>query len=89
MHRERAGRGRRIKAMIATNVVHWPGRDTLACDLHTRRLMWVARALCFQLSVTPCHPDLDLEVECGNCANEHAKRPAFAEQCSDAAPCQG
>ncbi|HEY5056460.1 MAG TPA: hypothetical protein VII58_09880 [Acidobacteriaceae bacterium] len=66
--------------MTATNIVHWPGRDTFACDLHLRRLIAVAAALCFQLSVTPCPPDL--EVECGNCANERAKRPAFAEQCS-------
>jgi hypothetical protein len=45
----------------------------------------VAQALCFQLSVTPIYPDLpDLEVECGNCANERAKRPAFLEECSGA-----
>lgn len=62
--------------MKATVIVHWPGRDTAACDLHARRLRAVALILSFELSVTPC----DAVVECTNCANEKAKLLASEQQ---------
>jgi hypothetical protein len=63
--------------MKATNIVHWPGRDTIACDAHTLRLVALSGILGFQLSLTPCVPDL----ECTNCENEKAKRSTFANLC--------
>ena len=68
--------------MKATHIVHWPGHDTVACDLHTRRLLGAASVMGFRLSISP----LDPLVECINCVNEEAKRPAFAQLCSDAEP---
>jgi len=50
---------------IATNLVHWPGKDIYACDRHLMRLARVALAIGVQLSVTPCEPTV-----CANCENE-------------------
>lgn len=56
--------------MIATQIVHWPGKDTLACDKHAEQLRNVARAMGFSISSRPVS---SYDVECTNCANEAKK----------------
>lgn len=51
---------------LATQVVHWPGKDTYACDEHANKLFVLAGVLGFQLSVTVC----DTNTPCSNCVNE-------------------
>lgn len=54
--------------MKAINIVHWPGQDTLACEMHTRQLRNLDNIIGLaNLSVTPL-PE-DSEVECENCKN--------------------
>jgi hypothetical protein len=52
----------------AVVIVHWPGQDTPACDVHAVKLGEVADAMGFELSATPISADLVLE--CANCQNE-------------------
>ena len=55
--------------MEATQVVHWPGKDTAACDAHTAKLKGLANMLIGFVSTTPC----EAGVECENCKNEAVK----------------
>jgi hypothetical protein len=55
--------------MQATQVVHWPGKDTLACDNHAAKLINLGAHMGFAVSTTPC----ETEVECTNCENEVKK----------------
>jgi len=54
--------------MRATQIVHWPGKDTPACDKHFQQLTALASTLGFVLSSTPCE-----ETACANCENEERK----------------
>lgn len=56
----------------ATQIVHWPGRDTAACDDHMMKLLRLAQHMGFVVSVTPYEPTI-----CANCENESSK---FKEQ---------
>lgn len=46
----------------AKQVVHWPGKDTAACDEHLQKLVGLSVILGFHLSWTPCE-----ETVCDNC----------------------
>ena len=50
----------------ATQIVHWPSKDTPACDDHLKKLVGIAAILGFQLSWTPCE-----ETVCSNCESEN------------------
>jgi hypothetical protein len=54
----------------ATVIVHWPGKDTAACEIHLLKLENVARAMGFTVSSTP----VVVEQECTNCVNEEKKK---------------
>jgi hypothetical protein len=58
----------------AVVVVHWPGKDTVACDEHAAKLAAGAAAMGFVLTVTPISPDL--YIECKNCRNERKQEAA-------------
>ena len=51
--------------MLATQIVHWPGKDVPVCDDHRRKLIALASAMGFPVSCTPC-----VETICTNCQNE-------------------
>jgi hypothetical protein len=53
--------------MKATQVVHWPGKDTAACDDHFGKLVALAAHMGFRVSWTPCE---DEDTICENCKNE-------------------
>jgi hypothetical protein len=72
-----------MEAMIATRIVHWPGKDALACELHYHRLVGAAAAMGFNLSATNLDPDRDPEIECANCANEKAKLFSYIHLCRE------
>ena len=55
--------------MIATQIVHWPGKSTPACDEHTEKLKRLGNMMGFGVSSTLCVE----EVECSNCANKEKK----------------
>ena len=48
----------------ATHRVHWPGKDTAACEDHLQQLLNLAAVMGFRLSCTPC-----AETVCENCKN--------------------
>lgn len=52
----------------ATQIVHWPGKDTPACDEHLRQLVSLGAVFGIQISWTPCEPQ-----ECPNCETEARK----------------
>jgi hypothetical protein len=54
--------------MVATQIVHWPGRDAAACDDHANKLRTISRVIGFDLSSTALPPDT--EIPCANCVNE-------------------
>jgi len=56
----------------ATQIVHWPGKDTAACDEHLRKMAGLAALLGFRLSWTPCE-----ETVCANCETEARKSEAM------------
>jgi hypothetical protein len=56
--------------MTATKIVHWPGKDTAACDDHTEQLKTLAKVMGFVVSVTP----LRESIPCANCKNESKAR---------------
>lgn len=58
----------------ATEIVHWPGQDTPACDEHARKLKAVGAAMGFPVSSTPW-PAGGI---CKNCESEAAKRGSTA-----------
>jgi hypothetical protein len=53
----------------ATLIVHWPGKDTPACEDHAQKLQSLADVMGFTLSATPCFE----EKMCANCENEAKK----------------
>jgi hypothetical protein len=55
---------------LATQLVHWPGKDTPACEEHAQKLASVAAAMGFPVSASPI---VGLEVACTNCENEAKK----------------
>jgi hypothetical protein len=55
--------------MKATQIVHWPGKDTFACDKHTAQLKSLGDYMGFAVSSTPCLTD----AACANCENEEKK----------------
>lgn len=55
--------------MKALWIVHWPGKDTPACEEHMRKLLAVGDAMGFSVSHTPC----EIESECANCRNEERR----------------
>lgn len=50
----------------ATEIVHWPGKDTAACPRHAEALKKLAAFLGFSVSVTPWPAG----GHCANCENE-------------------
>lgn len=54
--------------MITTQIVHWPGKDTPACEKHARGLATLAAAMGFTVSATLVIPSD--EMPCANCVNE-------------------
>lgn len=50
----------------ATQIVHWPGKDTNACDEHRNRLIGLGAVLGYMITWTPCE-----ETICNNCYSEH------------------
>ena len=55
---------------LATQIVHWPGKDTFACDKHAVQLRRVAAAMGFTVSSTIA---INYEIPCENCKNEEEK----------------
>jgi len=53
----------------ATQVIHWPGKDTPACEDHAKKLIALAESMGFPVSWTPC-----AGLRCTNCENEQAKK---------------
>jgi hypothetical protein len=49
----------------ATVIVHWPGKDVLACETHAEQLRNVAFVMGFRISSTPT----DDPIPCSNCEN--------------------
>lgn len=60
----------------ATEIVHWPGQDTPACEEHARKLKALGIAMGFAVSSTPW-PAGGI---CKNCENEQAGRAEEKEQ---------
>jgi hypothetical protein len=54
-------------------VVHWPGRDVIACAEHALKLKNLASHMGFALSVTLVPFSNDAEAVCSNCENEKKK----------------
>lgn len=52
---------------LATQIVHWPGKDTAACDKHAARLRGLASMMGFPVSSTIA---LSEDIPCANCSNE-------------------
>lgn len=55
---------------LATQIVHWPGKDTAACDKHAAQLRGLASMMGFPVSSTIA---LSEDIPCANCANEPKK----------------
>lgn len=55
---------------LATQIVHWPGKDTAACDRHAAQLRGLASMMGFPVSSTIA---LSEDIPCANCANEAKK----------------
>lgn len=58
---------------VATEIVHWPGKETAACEVHAAKLKKLAQFMGFSVSSEPCFT----EEVCKNCENEamKAKKP--------------
>lgn len=55
---------------LATQIVHWPGKDTAACDKHATQLRGLASMMGFPISSTIV---LSEDIPCANCENEAKK----------------
>lgn len=55
----------------ATQIVHWPGQDTPACDEHLQKLLAVAKIMGFTVTWTKCE-----ETICENCGTESIREIA-------------
>jgi hypothetical protein len=62
----------------ATQIVHWPGKDTPACDEHAQKLRSLGGFMGFAVSCTPAYAD---EV-CMNCENEEKVQQQPVKQSS-------
>lgn len=69
--------------MVATEIVHWPGKDVPACEEHAKKLKALGATLGIAISSTPVIAVLlgGLEVRddllvCKNCENEAKKAEA-------------
>ncbi|MGB7023881.1 MAG: hypothetical protein WBD73_08800 [Candidatus Acidiferrales bacterium] len=51
-------------------IVHWPGKDTLACPLHAAKLKALGNAMGFVVNSTPSR----IGGVCQNCENEARKK---------------
>lgn len=60
----------RTEIQAATSIVHWPGRDTEACDEHRTALNRVASAMGIP---EPSSTAIAYDVQCENCRNEVLK----------------
>ena len=56
---------------LATQIVHWPGQDTAACDKHAAQLKGLGSAMGFAVSSTS---SLDYKIPCANCEKEEKKK---------------
>lgn len=56
------------ESMLATQIVHWPGQDTPACDKHAKQLRGLGQVMGCAVSSTPC-----IGLVCTNCVNERLK----------------
>lgn len=56
--------------MKAIQIVHWPGKDTPACEEHAQKLYALARTMGFPLSSSI---NIGEVIECTNCINEAKK----------------
>jgi len=54
----------------ATEIVHWPGQDTLACDKHAKQLKALGAHMGITVSSTPWPVEGTI---CKNCKNEAKK----------------
>jgi hypothetical protein len=54
---------------LATQIVHWPGKDTAACDEHASKLKALGSMLVGFVSSTPVTEGM----VCTNCENEDKK----------------
>jgi len=71
-----AGIGVRRRTMSeATQIVHWPGKDTPACDEHLQKLVGLGAVLGIRVSWTPCEPTV-----CTNCQTELRRDSATGEK---------
>lgn len=66
--------------MQATEIVHWPGQDVLACEEHAKKLKGLGAVLGFAVSSTPLLAALlggaeitEEQLVCVNCENEKKK----------------
>ena len=46
-------------------IVHWPGKDTPACEEHALKLVQLGKVMGFAVTSTLCEPQI-----CTNCENE-------------------
>ena len=65
---------------LATQIVHWPGKDTFACDKHAVQLRGLASAMGFSVSSTI---NLEYKIPCDNCKNEEVKNDVAVEKKQD------
>lgn len=65
----------------ATQIVHWPGQDTPACDEHLKRLVGLGAVLGICISWTPC-----TETICENCMSEEKRAASEAERKEESKP---
>jgi hypothetical protein len=61
-----------MSSFPAKHIVHWPGKDVPACDVHQFKLLSLGAFMGFPVSSSPL--DSCLSVVCQNCINEEAKR---------------
>ena len=62
---------------LSTQIVHWPGKDTFACDKHAVQLRKLAAAMGFAVSSTI---NLNYKVPCENCANERGENHVAVQE---------
>lgn len=60
--------------VLATQLVHWPGHDTLMCDKHAAQAQRIGRAMGLAVSASFWFGE---DLPCMNCENEAKK---FAER---------
>lgn len=56
--------------ILATQIVHWLGKDNPACDEHAAKLRGLASLMGFPVSSTIA---ISEDIPCENCVNEESK----------------